>query len=107
MNTLTLYIGLLLIGIVCFVLHYVALFRITRRLRAQHPNQWQIIAAADGGKPLGPLRVWMRMQHVLRSPALPAMQDAVIDGWRRIWRFSPWLAWVCWFGALALQLKAR
>lgn len=101
-----LYIGLLLVGISCFLLHYIALLQLARRLQRQHPQQWQIIAEADGVK-TGLLRLWVRMLQVARSPALPAMEDAVIDRWLRLWRLSPWLAWACWFGALALQWKAR
>jgi hypothetical protein len=50
------------------------------------------------------MRTWMRMQYALRSPALPALEDASVNRWRAIWRYSPWLGWLCWLGALAMRL---
>jgi len=103
------YLGLLLAGLVCFALYYLAQMRIARRLRDHHPQQWKIIAEPDQGRP-GFLRSWMRLQQVLRGsrPRLPELlQDAAITRWFRIWRATPWLAWLCWFAALALQWKAR
>ena len=44
------------------------------------------------------------MQQVLRSPALPALGDVAINRWQAIWRYSQWLGWACWLGALAMRL---
>jgi hypothetical protein len=49
----------------------------------------------------------MRLQLALRSPVLPALEDDAITRWRRAWRYSLWAAWLCWFGALGIQLNAR
>ena len=40
------YLGLLLAGVACFLLHYVALLQVARRLREAHPDQWKIIGSA-------------------------------------------------------------
>jgi hypothetical protein len=98
------YAALLLAGLVCLVLHYVAPFRAARRLRRQHPQHWQIIDSH--GEARG-LRLWVRMQHVLRSPAIQALADPVVTRWWRIWRYSQWLAWACWLLALGLQWLQR
>ena len=102
-----LYLSLLLVGVVFFLLHFFAQLRIARLLRERHPAQWKIIAETeDGGRP-GPLRVWMRLQLALRSPILPALEDAAVTRWRRVWRYCPWGAWLCWFAALGMQWMAR
>lgn len=101
-----LYLSLLIIGVVFFLLHFLAQIRIARLLQQRHPQQWQIIAVPDSGKG-SPLRTWMRLQLALRSPILPALEDNAITRWRQIWRYAPWLAWTCWFGALAVQWSAR
>ena len=44
---------------------------------------------------------------MLRSPALPALDDTAINRWQRVWRYSPWLGWLCWLGALAMRLLLR
>ena len=44
------------------------------------------------------------MQHVLRSPVMPALGDATINGWRTVWRYGPWLGWLCWLAALGMRL---
>ncbi len=107
MNALVaLYIGLLLLGIGCFVMHYVSLLQLARRLQRQHPQQWKIVTETDGVRSSLP-SLWVRMLQVARSPALAAMQDPVVDRWVRLWRLTPWLAWACWLGALILQWKAR
>lgn len=102
----TLYLSLLLAGVVFFLLHFLAQARIASLLRARHPGQWQIIAEPEQGK-AGPVRVWMRLQLALRSPILPALEDAAITHWRRVWRYCPWGAWLCWFAALGMQWMAR
>ena len=98
-----LYLALLVVGGSLFVLSYVAQFRIAALIRNRYPQQWKIIAEPEHGK-ASALRTWVRMQHVLRSPALPALEDASIDGWQRVWRYSPWLGWPCWLAALAMRL---
>lgn len=98
-----LYLALLLGGISLFALSYVAQFRIARLMRARYLQHWKIIAEPDHGKASG-FRTWIRLQHALRSPALPALADPDIDRWQRIWRYSPWLGWSCWLGALAMRL---
>lgn len=100
MNLVLPYLGLLLAGVVCFVLHYAAPFLLARRLRLNHPEHWKIVDAAGAAHGA---RLWLRMQHVLRSPALSMIDDAFIARWWRIWRYSQWLAWLCWLAALALQ----
>ena len=101
-----LYLSLLLTGVVFFLLHFIAQARIASRLREQHPAQWKIIAETERGNP-GPFGIWMRLQLALRSPILPALEDASITRWRRVWRYCPWGAWLCWFAALGLQWMAR
>lgn len=103
---ITLYLLLLTAGIGLFVLSYVAQFRLAALLRQRYPQQWKIIAEPEQGKATA-FRIWIRMQHALRSPALPALGDAAIDRWQRVWRCSPWLGWVCWLAALAMRLLLR
>jgi hypothetical protein len=98
-----LYLALLATGICLFLLSYAALFRLANLLRQRYPQQWQIIAEPEHGK-ASSLRTWIRLQHALRSPALPAMGDASLDRWRVVWRYSPWLGWLCWLAALAMRL---
>ncbi|MFC5740666.1 hypothetical protein [Dyella tabacisoli] len=100
------YLSLLVAGVFFFLLHFFAQVCIARLLRQRHPQQWQIIAVPDNGK-ANPLRTWMRLQLALRSPVLPALEDQAITRWRHVWRYAPWFAWICWFGALALQWSAR
>ncbi|RDJ00005.1 hypothetical protein DVT68_04030 [Dyella solisilvae] len=101
-----LYLTLLVAGVACFVLHFASQYRVASLLRRHHPREWQIIAEADG-QPTNALRTWMRLQLALRSPVLPALEDGAITRWRRAWRYSLWVAWLCWFGALGVQLNAR
>ncbi|HEX7814345.1 hypothetical protein [Dyella sp.] len=102
-----LYFLLLLTGVTCFLLHFLAQARIVSRLRNHHAHEWEIISVPEGGGKASPLRIWMRLQLALRSPILPALEDSSITHWRRVWRYAPWLAWVCWCGAIALQWSAR
>lgn len=101
-----LYLTLLGAGVSLFVLSYVAQFRLATLLRKRYPQHWQIIADAEQGK-YSLWRSFMRMQHVLRSPALPALGDKAIDRWLRIWRYSPWLGWLSWLAALGMRLLLR
>jgi hypothetical protein len=98
-----LYLSLLVGGVGMFVLSYIAQFRLAAVLRKRYPQHWQIIAEPEHGK-TSTFRTWIRMQHVLRSPALPALGDAAINRWRQIWRYSPWLGWLCWLAALTMRL---
>lgn len=98
-----LYLGLLVVGVGLFTLSYFAQYRVAAVLRQRYPQQWRIIAEPEVGRPSA-IRTWIRLQHALRSPALPAMGDATIDRWQRIWRYSPWLGWLCWIAALAMRL---
>ncbi|WP_049622460.1 hypothetical protein [Frateuria defendens] len=104
-----LYLALLFGGVVCFVLYYVAQYRVATLLRQRHPQQWKIIAEPEEGS-RSAVRIWMRLQLVLRTarPRLPELlQDAAITRWYRVWRWALWLAWACWFAALYLQWRAR
>jgi len=98
-----LYLALLLAGVVLFVLSYAAQFRLASLLRHRYPQQWKIIAEPESGKPSG-FRTWVRLQHALRSPAMPLLDDANINRWLRVWRYTPWMGWVCWLAALAMRL---
>jgi hypothetical protein len=104
---LALYVGLLLFGLACFVAHWLAPFRIARRLRQDHPQHWKVIDQTRSGQTIRGPQLWLRMQHVLRSPALAVIGDARISRWWRVWRYSQWLAWACWIAALALQWHSR
>ncbi|MHA6204213.1 hypothetical protein ACXU4B_07315 [Dyella soli] len=101
-----LYLTLLASGVACFLLHFLAQYRVATLLRRDHRHEWQIIAEPDG-QPASPLRTWIRLQLALKSPVLPALEHAAITQWRRVWRYAPWVAWLCWFGALAMQWAAR
>lgn len=98
-----LYLALLLGGVTAFVLSYAAQFRLASLMRQRYPQHWKIIAEPESGKPSG-FRTWARMQHAMRSPAMAALEDADINLWLRVWRFSPWFGWVCWLAALAMRL---
>jgi hypothetical protein len=98
-----LYLALLGSGVALFLLSYAAQFRLAALLRTRYPQQWKIIAEPEHGKASG-FRTWVRMQHALRSPALPALGDANIGRWQRVWRYSPWLGWLCWLAALSMRL---
>jgi hypothetical protein len=98
-----LYLALLVGGVGLFVLSYVAQFRLAALMRQRYPQHWKIIAEPEHG-PASAFRTWIRMQHALRSPALPALGDATINNWQRVWRYSPWLGWLCWLAALAMRL---
>jgi hypothetical protein len=100
------YLGLLFAGIACFVLNIVAQFRFAALMRTRYPEQWKIIAQPDEGRP-SKLRTWTRLQHVLRSGAPALFQDRTLSAWHRCWRITPWIAWPCWFAALAVQWLSR
>jgi hypothetical protein len=103
---LALYFTLLAGVVACFVLYYLAQYRLAVLLRERHPQQWKIIA---GEGPGGLLHTWVRLQRVLRGtrPRLPELlQDPAITRWYRIWRSTLWLAWACLLAALFLQRQA-
>lgn len=102
-----LYLGLLLAGVAAFLLHYVALGRLASRLRRQHPDKWKIIAQDERGIAVSTPMRWMRLQNALRSPVIPALEDPVLNRWRRAWRIFPLLAWTFLIAAFALRLMAR
>ncbi len=102
-----LYLGLLLAGVACFVLHYAALARLAKRLRQTHPDKWKIIAQDERGLAVSAPMRWIRLQNALRSPVIPALEDPVLNRWRRLWRMFPWLAWGCLIAAFALRWAAR
>jgi hypothetical protein len=72
-----------------------------------YPQHWKVIVDTGGAELAHGPRLWLRMQHVLRSPAIPAINDSSITRLWRIWRYSQWLAWGCWIAALALQWYSR
>lgn len=100
---IALYLGLLLAGVVLFASSFVAQWLVARRLQDAYPRQWQIIAATEDGKATR-LQTWTRLQRALRSPVLPALNDPRITAWRRVWRFGPWLGWLCWIAATSMRL---
>lgn len=101
------YIGLLVIGLICFVAHALLPLRIARHLRENYPQHWKVIVDTGGAQLAHGPRLWLRMQNVLRSPAIPAINDAAITRLWRAWRYSQWLAWACWVAALAMQWHSR
>ncbi|GLQ96039.1 hypothetical protein [Dyella mobilis] len=108
MISLAIYIGLLLIGLICFIAHAALPFRIAKRLREDYPHHWQVIVdTGDGNRAARGPRLWLRMQQVLRSPAIVAIGNASLTRLWRAWRYSQWLAWGCWVAALALQWHSR
>ena len=101
-----LYLTLLVAGVIAFALSYVAQFRLARLMRERYPQHRKIIAEPESGKASG-FRTWVRMQHAMRSPAMPALDDSTISQWLRLWRYSPWFGWLCWLAALAMRLLLR
>lgn len=102
-----LYLSLLLGGVLFFAMHYLTLFRLARRLRDHHPEQWKIIAQDERGLAVGRLARWVRMQNALRSPVLPALEDTTLNRWRTAWRAFPLLAWLCLLAAFAIRWTAH
>jgi len=97
-----LYLLLLLGAVAFFLLHFVAQWRFTVLLRKRYPDQWKTIVEADTGRPNG-MANWLRVRRVLRSDAPALFDDDDLNRWQRVWRLAPWLAWPCWFGAMAIQ----
>ena len=107
MIPLVAYIGLLLIGLACIIAYAVLPFRIAKRLREDYPQHWKVIVETSNGSTARGPQLWLRMQSVLRSPAIAAIDDAAITRLWRTWRYSQWVAWMCWIAALALQWRSR
>ncbi|RUL72898.1 hypothetical protein [Dyella choica] len=107
MIPLVAYIGLLVIGLACFIAHAVLPFRIAKHLREDYPQHWKVIVDTGSAQTAHGPQLWLRMQSVLRSPAIAAIDDAAITRLWRIWRYSQWLAWICWVAALAIQWHSR
>ncbi len=102
------YLALLLLGVTSFFLHYLAQWQITRRLRRQYPEQWNIIEPA-GQRIRWPVR-WLRVTMVLKTTVPPLhmlLKDAVIARWQHCWTWTPRIAWTAWLAALALRWLAR
>ena len=100
---IVLYLGLLIAGLVLFAASFVAQWCVAQRMRRAHPRQWQIIASTEHG-PATAFQTWIQLQRALQSPVLPALDDARITNWRRVWRFAPGLGWLCWLAAVGLRL---
>lgn len=100
-----LYLLLLVAGAVGFALHLYAQWRFARILRTRYPDKWRIIAQPESG-PVTRIRIWARLQRVLRSNVPGLFEDAELVRWHRTWRYAPWLAWPCWIGVLVIQAVA-
>lgn len=99
------YILLLVAGLIGFVLHLVAQYRVARILHQRYPEQWDIVSAVeDDGRHR--LKTYARLQRVLRADIPKMFDDPQLTFWHRCWRYGPWLAWPCWIGALALRAFA-
>lgn len=98
------YILLLLAGGIGFALHLYAQYRVATLIRRRHPQQWDIIARPESGRP-SRMRTYARFQHVLRSQVPQMFEDTDIRRWHRIWRVAPWVAWPCWVAVLLIQAR--
>lgn len=96
------YLLLLLGAVLFFVLHFVAQWRFASLLKRRYPEHWKTITEADTGRPNG-MANWLRIRRVLRSDAPALFNDTGLSRWQAAWRISPWLAWPCWFIAMAIQ----
>ncbi len=98
------YILLLFGGLISFAAHLMAQFRVAHILRHRYPDQWDIVAAPEtrGRR----VRTWARLQRVLRSGIPEMFDDHQLTRWHRCWRYTPWIAWPCLMGALALRAWA-
>ncbi|HET7358751.1 MAG TPA: hypothetical protein VFJ04_01265 [Rhodanobacteraceae bacterium] len=101
-----LYVALLLAGLIGFVLHLFAQYRIATIMRRRYPRQWDIVARPEHGR-RGGIRTYARLQQVLRADVPTLFDDARLHAWHRCWRYAPWVAWPCWIGALALQVAGH
>jgi hypothetical protein len=104
---LAVYIGLLVIGLACCITHAVLPFLIAKHLREDYPQHWKVIVDTGSARAAHGPQLWLRLQNVLRSPAISAIDDAAITRLWRAWRYSQWLAWSCWIAALAMQGHSR
>lgn len=101
-----LYLGALVLGVVLFCLSFVAQWKVAQRMRSAHPRQWAIIATPEHGQ-ASPIQTWLRLQRALHSPVLPALEDAAITRWRRVWRYAPAVGWLCFTFAVGIRLFVR
>ena len=97
-----LYLLLLVAGAVGFAAHLYAQWRFAAILRKRYPDKWRIIALSEQG-PVTRIRLWARLQRVLRTNVAELFDDAELVRWHRVWRYAPWVAWPCWLGVLAIQ----
>jgi hypothetical protein len=93
---------LLVAGAIGFAAHLLAQWRFAALLRTRYPDKWRIIARSGEG-PVTRIRVWARLQRVLRTNVAELFEDAQLLRWHRIWRYAPWLAWPCWIGWLLIR----
>ena len=100
---MVLYFGLLIAGLLGFVAHVYAQWRIARLMRQRYPRQWDIVARPEQGV-RSRLRTWARFQQVLRADIPVLFDDPRLLAWYRCWRYAPWVAWPCWVGVLLLRL---
>lgn len=100
-----LYLVLLVAGLIGFVAHLYAQWRIAQLMRQHHPKQWDIVARPDAGA-RSRLRTWARFQQVLRADIPVLFDDPKMLAWYRCWRYAPWIAWPCWMGVLLLRFLA-
>ncbi len=100
-----LYLLLLLAGAAGFAAHLLAQWMFARILRTRYPDKWAILAQSDSG-PVNRMRLWARLQRVLRTNVAELFDDPQLLRWHRIWRHAPWLAWPCWIGVLLIQALA-
>ena len=101
-----LYVALLFVGMIAFVTHLVAQFRVAHILRKRYPQQWDIVSA-DDDQSHRRLHTWARLQRVLRTGIPEMFDDRQLTFWHQCWRYAPWVAWPCWIGALALRVVAH
>lgn len=97
------YLVLLVIGLIGFVLHLFAQFRVAHIMRKRYPQQWDIVSASDG-RGSHKLRTYAHLQQVLRSNVPELFNDAQLTRWHKYWRYAPWVAWPCWIAAVALRV---
>ena len=99
-----LYLALLIGGVALFLLSYVAQFRLASLLRTALSAAMADHRRAGTGQAIGhcapgsACSTCCALPHCLRwvTPASTAGAS--------VWRYSPWLGWLSWLGALAMRL---